>query len=700
MSSTPLRTSSGVHVGVARGRSYRRAVSVLRLRLLLLACVLASGCNGRIRLGRWHAPEGEKIIGDVRVHGNGVISDRALEAELQTHSNNWKFGRKPVFDRADLAADSQRIVSMYASRGYFHARVTGHRIEPIDKWAVRVHFDVDEGAPSKITEVRFFGLESVDAADAEAVRRLKELEPKIHDAVPFEPGDIWDEETHIQAKRDIVRLLSDAGFVHAAVFIEVAVSRVTDQVELRVRIAPGPLVRISEVVIDGNEVVPTTRIMRRVPLGPGDIPEGRTLRTIESRLQELGVFFSVGVRVKRPTPADLLDGQPPTYDNIRALDWPTEVPLIIEVQEMPMREYRAGLGASVDNIRSEAFLSGGLQFRNFFGKQRYFDMEVKPALIVLPTFFAPQRLGPGLDLRAEFRQHSVLEEYITFRGHVDYKLDLALGYQSHATTGAVALARRFLGFLSVELGYNLTYYRYFKFSESLTLTREQTLGLDFRDQYLLAYLEQVLIADKRDSAFDTRQGGYAEFRLQESAKFLGSNFKYARLQTDLRLYWQPIQWLTLALRGRYAQTFPARGTDVPLPARFFGGGASDVRGFSARTMGPIICKRDASITTRSSEGQGACPKGDRIYVGGDLSLLGSFEARFYLPLNFGLVAFVDVGEVWAARQDFDIKALQIAVGPGVRYLTPFGPIRLDLGLLLTDPNPPGYTFHFSIGQSF
>lgn len=365
-----------------------------------------------------------------------------------------------------------------------------------------------------------------------------------------------------------------------------------------------------------------------------------------------------------------------------------------------MREFRAGLGASVDNIRSDAFLSGGLQFRDFFGKQRYFDVEVKPSLIVLPTFFTPQRLGPGFDLGAEFRQHSVLEEYITFRGRLDYKLDLALGYQSHATTGAVALARRFLGFLSLELGYNLTYYRYFNYSESLTLSREQTLGLDFRAEYLLAYLEQVFVADKRDSAFDTRQGGYAEVRLQESARFLGSNFKYARLLTDLRLYWQPVQWLTLALRGRYAQTFPAKGTDVPLPARFFGGGASDVRGFSARSMGPILCKSDDALTTRSSSGQGACPKGDRIYVGGDVSLLGTFEARFYLPLNFGLVAFVDVGEVWAGRKDVDLKALQIAVGPGLRYMTPFGPIRLDLGLLLTHPRPPGYTFHFSIGQSF
>lgn len=668
--------------------------------LALLAGLLLGACHGRIRLGRWRPPAGDKIVGDVRVHGNSVMRDRAIEAELQTHSSNWKFGSKPLLERADLSEDASRIESMYASRGYFDARVTGYRTEPIDQYAVRVHFDVEEGPAAAITRVRLLGLSTEGAADADAAGRLTELEPELRDLIGFEPGDIWDEEEHDLAKREMTQLLSDAGFVHAVVFAEVAVSRATDEVELRYRVAPGPLVRIAEIRIEGNKTVPTERILRRVPLEPGDVPLGDTLRSIEGRLQELGVFFSVSARPIRPTPADLLDGRAPTYAAVRELEFPSEVPVVIEVQEMPMREFRAGLGASIDNLRTEAFVSGGLQFRNFFGKQRYFDVEVKPAVIVLPTIFAPQRVGPGMNLNAEFRQHSVIEEYITFRGRVDYTLDAALGYQSHATTGAVALARTFFGFVSFELGYNLTYYRYFNFSESLALTREQTLGLDFRSAYRLAFLEQVITVDRRDSIFDTREGGYAEVRLQESTPYLGSEFQYVRLQTDLRLYWRPVSWLTLALRGRHAQTFAAKGTDVPLPARFFGGGASDVRGFTARTMGPIICENDASVTTRSSAGQEACPRDDRIAVGGDLSLLGSLEARFYLPANFGLVAFVDVGEVWAAKQDFSLDGLQVAVGPGVRYLTPFGPIRLDVGFLLTKPKPLGYAFHFSIGQAF
>ncbi|MCB9730685.1 MAG: BamA/TamA family outer membrane protein [Deltaproteobacteria bacterium] len=668
----------------------------------LLAFLLAQGCHGRIRLGRWHPPEGEKIIGDVSVHGNDLMRDRAIEAELETHSDNWKFGSKPLLHRADLAQDAQRIVSMYAAHGYFHARVTGYHTEPIDEYAVRVHFDVDEGEPAHVTEVRFLGLAPQESTGAEAAKRLEELTPEIHDAVPFDEGDVWEQEPYEQAKRDITKLLTDAGFAHATVLGEVAVSKVTDQVEVRMLIVPGPLVRVSEVIVKGNDMVPTDRILRRVELSVGDIAEGDLMRGTERGLQELGVFFSVSVQLDRPTTGDLLDGKAATYATLRALDWPVELPLVVEVQEMPPREFRAGLGASIDNVRSEAFLSGGLRYRNFFGNQRYFDVEARPALIVLPTFFGPQRVGPGLNLNAEFRQHSVLEEYIQFRGEIDYALDLALGYQSHVTTFSAALSRRFLDFLTVEVGYSLEWYRYFQVSDSLQLTREQTLGVDFRDAYILGFLEQVFTADKRDSAFDTRQGGFAELRLQESSRAFGSDkdFPYIRVQTDLRAYLQVASWLTLAWRARYAQTFPLQNSKMPLAARFFGGGSSDVRGYSSRTMGPIVCENDPSIETTSSEGQAACKKGDRIYVGGNVALLGSFETRFYLPANFGLVAFVDVGEVWSTIDDVNLANLQIAVGPGLRYLTPFGPLRVDLGFLLTGTTGTNFTFHFSIGQAF
>ena len=87
----------------------------------------------------------------------------------------------------------------------------------------------------------------------------------------------------------------------------------------------------------------------------------------------------------------------------------------------------------------------------------------------------------------------------------------------------------------------------------------------------------------------------------------------------------------------------------------------------------------------------------------------STELRANLGRNFGAVIFLDGGNVWASRWKFDLSDMRYDVGPGLRYQTPIGPIRADVGFQL---NPiPGlivngkeqlraYRFHFSIGQAF
>jgi len=77
--------------------------------------------------------------------------------------------------------------------------------------------------------------------------------------------------------------------------------------------------------------------------------------------------------------------------------------------------------------------------------------------------------------------------------------------------------------------------------------------------------------------------------------------------------------------------------------------------------------------------------------------------------NFGAVFFLDAGNVWVKSWGFDFGDLRYAIGPGLRYQTPIGPIRLDLGYQLNptpdlvvngSPQTRRYRLHFSIGQAF
>ena len=88
---------------------------------------------------------------------------------------------------------------------------------------------------------------------------------------------------------------------------------------------------------------------------------------------------------------------------------------------------------------------------------------------------------------------------------------------------------------------------------------------------------------------------------------------------------------------------------------------------------------------------------------------GSVEARLPLVGKFGGVAFLDYGNVWPGSWDFNLGDLRYAAGPGLRYMTPVGPARVDVGYQLNpfpnlkvngEPEPRHWRVHFSIGQAF
>ena len=96
-------------------------------------------------------------------------------------------------------------------------------------------------------------------------------------------------------------------------------------------------------------------------------------------------------------------------------------------------------------------------------------------------------------------------------------------------------------------------------------------------------------------------------------------------------------------------------------------------------------------------------------IGGDSMLSFSEELRVILHGNLGMVLFLDGGNVWADTLGFNLRDLRYAVGPGLRYQTPIGPIRFDFGWQLNpipglkvdgEPQTRRWRVHFSIGQAF
>jgi outer membrane translocation and assembly module TamA len=146
----------------------------------------------------------------------------------------------------------------------------------------------------------------------------------------------------------------------------------------------------------------------------------------------------------------------------------------------------------------------------------------------------------------------------------------------------------------------------------------------------------------------------------------------------------------LAVRARGGSIGAPRGENLKVPfyRRYWLGGATSLRGWGRFEVSPLF---------------------DGVPIGGHTMVESSAELRAPVWGNLTAVLFADAGNVWNNAWDFNLNDLRYDVGPGLRYMTPVGPLRFDFGYqlkripgLLVDGKPEArrYRFHFSIGQAF
>jgi len=233
-------------------------------------------------------------------------------------------------------------------------------------------------------------------------------------------------------------------------------------------------------------------------------------------------------------------------------------------------------------------------------------------------------------------------------------------------------------------------------------------------QVLLSSFSGSAIRDTRSDQLDPAAGRYFSANVQVAARSIGSEvgfFKtYLTAQTFRALNAQRV---VLALSGRLgmARGFPhevilvdAVGQpivgpngqpqvetllDLPASERFFAGGDTTVRGFVLDRLG----------TPETIDANG-------FPIGGNGLVIFNVELRVPVHKGFGVVTFLDTGNVFARTSDIDLTRLRSAVGFGLRYRSPIGPIRVDLGFKVhreqTSPGvlEPLTAVHISLGQAF
>ena len=163
---------------------------------------------------------------------------------------------------------------------------------------------------------------------------------------------------------------------------------------------------------------------------------------------------------------------------------------------------------------------------------------------------------------------------------------------------------------------------------------------------------------------------------------LGGDFNFLKLLWEARHYREIYSRTVLAGRLKLGVADPTGHNDeVPLFERFYAGGANSVRGYGRHRLGPLSTSDDP--------------------VGGRSVIEGALELRYRFSDQIGGAVFLDFGQVSLHSFSVPVDDLRFALGFGVLYATPVGPLRLDLGFPLDPPHgDQPWQVHFSIGQFF
>ena len=414
----------------------------------------------------------------------------------------------------------------------------------------------------------------------------------------------------------------------------------TRTLDVTLDVDPGPIADFGRVEVSGTQAVAPNLVVGRANLGHRRY-SSKADRNAEDRLRNLGVFESVRI----------IPGE--------ALDPDGTIPMTIAVADRKRHVIGAAANySSIDGFGAEVYWRN----RNLFGGAEQLELRAGISRIITDT------LDPDFRVLGKFVKPAVFDPMTDFTLRAEGYRETTEAYRVTAVETEIGLAHIFSDTVSGTIG--------------VELARSRTVDDEGEsDDHLLLSMPTTLTWDRRDNRLDPTEGFRAAALVEPAYDFYNDK-AFATFGGDLSVYRSFTPTDRFILAGRVAASILTVDDieDVAPDKRIYLGGAGTVRGYGYKNIAP----RD----------------GDGDIIGGRSSILFSGEVRYRLNEQFGLVAFVDAGSVSdSIFPDFD--DLKVGVGAGVRYLTPVGPIRLDVAVpLQPEDGDPAAAVYVGLGQAF
>ena len=619
--------------------------------------------------------------------GNRFFDNATLKERLTTREAGflrYRYGRYSQHIRDE---DIQAIRDLYRSNGFRDVIVEASILDDFGgrKDAMAVRFQITEGDPWLVD-----GLE-IEGVPEEDVARLTRI-------MESTPGQIFSE-TAVGADRDtILAYYSNAGHPSVTFDWSQTPGEAERRVKLRYVVHPGVREFVRDILVRGLENTRPSLVLAQMRIHAGDPVSQNQIAETQQRLYDLGIFAKVQAALQNP------DGEEESKY------------VLFQLEEANKYSLTAAVGAQIARI------GGGITTFDAPAGQTGFSPRVSLGLSRL-NLFGSANTASIQTLMSTIEQRAIASYLIPKPANQDNLTLIFSALFDNSHDIRTFASRRWEG--SVQLSQRLTrtnslQYRFsFRHSAVTDVKISPELVPLLSQPVRVGLLSMSYIYDRRDNPTDTHRGILNTIDAGVSLAAFSSQTDFTRLIFRNSTYHPLGKDIVIARTLQFGVINRIGGLmDIPLAERFFSGGASSQRAFPDNQAGP----RD--LVTG-------------FPLGGTALLFHSTELRF--PLfgeNVGGVLFHDMGNVYTdvdsisfrfrQRDPSDFNYMVQAVGFGIRYKTPVGPLRIDLSV---SPDPPHFNgfagnlqdlinctstntcqttrqiishfqFHFSLGQTF
>lgn len=510
-------------------------------------------------------------------------------------------------------------------------------LEPYGYYDVSVTGELKETAAGWIAELSVRPGDPVEVAELDLkldgpARELDSVRLALRAFAPS-TGQPLNHDAYERGKGAIQAALFAEGFLDAKLLTHrVEVSRSTRRAVIHLAWEPGQRYRIGKTEFEGSQFNDEF-LTRYLPWNEGDFYTQEQLLSLQQRLNEADYFAVVDVN---PDVENAADGV---------------VPIKVALAPAKRSIYTGGVFVGTDTGLG---VRGGLDRRWMNRRGHTFRSELILAQRLTSASALYQIPLPGSDSR-------------TFNVGVNYRDEDTQTTRSKTSTLVASETRQWLGFTRT-LGLHLQ-------------TGDFEIGdrkeVAFRGNSTILYPQFTLTRKRADDPLFVRRGYSVNLLARAAAEGVLSDTNFVQLRGDVKWVRALKPRHRLILRGTVGASWVDQFDTLPPDLRFFAGGDRSLRGYGYQTVGPDLI---------------VDPDKKPVVIGGKHLLTGSAEYEYYFKPKWGVATFVDAGDAFSGTK-FEPK---IGAGLGLRWRSPVGMVRFDLGVPLREPKD-GVQIHLVIG---